>query len=71
MNAKFFVLHLIDNNHRYSMEESQRLDLLKQLTISLGGEFVIERVSDAGKIKVSIIDYVKKKNISMLVLGRT
>jgi two-component system sensor histidine kinase KdpD len=69
LNSKFYVLHLIDNNHRYSMEESQRLDLLKQLTISLGGEFVIERISDAGKIKSSIIEYVKKKNISMLVLG--
>jgi two-component system sensor histidine kinase KdpD len=69
LNAKFIVLHLIDNNHRYSMEESQRLDLLKQLTSTLGGEFVIERVSNDRKIKSSIIDYIEKKNISMLILG--
>jgi two-component system sensor histidine kinase KdpD len=69
LNAKFIVLHLIDNNRRYSMEESQRLDLLKQLTTTLGGEFVIERVSNDRKIKSSIIDYIKKKNISMLILG--
>lgn len=68
--AKLYVLHIIDG-HRYSMAESQQLDILKGLAERLGADFIIERVSKKRQLRYVILDYIAREKITKLILGQS
>lgn len=70
LNAKFNILHVIDDR-KYSMEESQQLDILKALGEKLGGIFTIERVKTSRQINEAILQFISKENITRVVLGQS
>lgn len=70
LKADFNVLHVI-NGQRYSMEQSQQLDLLKELAEKLGATFAIERVTSKRQVKTAMLNYVIQNNITRLVIGQS
>lgn len=70
LKANFYVLHVIDGE-RYSLAETQQLDLLRELAEKLGAVFDIERVPKKRQIKNAMLKYVAEKEITKLVIGQS
>ena len=70
LKACFYVLHVMDG-HRYSMPESQLLDILKGLAKRLGAVFAIERVTSKRQVITVMLNFIAQKNITRLVLGQS
>jgi len=70
LRANFYVLHIMDG-HRYSSEESQQVDLLKELAEKLKAVFSLERVSSKRQVKTGMLNYVIENNITRLVVGQS
>lgn len=70
LRANFYVLHIMDG-HRYSSEESQQVDLLKELAEKLKAVFFLERVSSKRQVKTGMLNYVIENNITRLVVGQS
>lgn len=70
LKADFYVLHVIDGR-RYSLAESQQLDLLKELAEKLGATFAVERVPSKRQIKTTMLNYISEKGITRLVIGQS
>ena len=70
LRANFHVLHIMDG-HRYSSEESQQLDLLKELAEKLKAVFSLAQVSSKRQVKTGMLNYVIENNITRLVVGQS
>lgn len=68
--ADLFVLHVMDG-HRYSMTESQQLDLLKELAEKLGAAFSVERAPSKRQVKNAMLNYIFAEGITKLVIGQS
>lgn len=70
LNADFHILHVRDD-HRYSMAESQQLEMLKDLANRLGARYFEKRAMSKRLITKTMLDYISENNITMLVVGQS
>jgi two-component system sensor histidine kinase KdpD len=70
LKADLHVLHICDG-HRYSMAESQQIDLLKDLAERLGAVVTIEMAVSKRQVKTVMLNSIHHKSISRLVIGQS